>query len=90
MVLIKQIWPYYVAGIFIAILWLYLPNYSEFVNVAIDEMMPLERILLIVIVVPFLYIGTVSILQRNFNSIREVVSLIQLVFKKSTKKDIAG
>lgn len=81
--LLKNIWQYFTAGILIAVIWLYLPNYWQFYNNAISRIGPLGRIMLTVSVVPFIYIGALSMLQRNFSSIREVISLVKIVLRKS-------
>lgn len=83
--LLNCIWPHFAAGVFISVLWLYLPAYWSYFNFMLMGLRPLGRIIMTVSVTPIIYIATVIILQRNFSSIHEVISLLKLMLSRSRK-----
>ena len=80
--LLRYIWPYFTAGVLISSFWLLLPVYWSQLNLMIISFTPLQRLIITATIVPVLYAATVSILQRNFSSIREVISLIKLMLSR--------
>jgi PST family polysaccharide transporter len=81
-VVIRSVWGYFVSAISVCIFWLYLSEYWFPSNGLLMGLSPLTRIILTVCSTSFLYITLVSILERSFRSIREILSLIPLIVSR--------
>jgi len=75
--LLGCLWPYFTAGIFVSVLWFFAPIYWSRLNFMLADLGSLGRVILIVCVAPIIYSVTVIALHRNFNSIRDIISLLK-------------
>ena len=80
--LIRGIWPYLAAAISICSFWLYLSTYWLALKGLLLGRNPISRIVITSFIALFLYLLIVIILQRSFNTIREVISLLRLMLSR--------
>jgi PST family polysaccharide transporter len=74
--LLHNIWPYFLAGLLTAVIWIYLPVYCKFPLIPLK---PLSRVAFTICASPIVYMFIVIILQRNLSSVRELISLLRLL-----------
>ena len=78
----NSIWAYFTAAIVVCACWQYLSIYWTPLKVLLVGISPLSRIIMNSFVGLLLYLILVIILQRNFNSILETVSVLRLMLSR--------
>jgi len=78
----KNIWPYFVSGTVVYLFWIFLlGHWSPATDLAMSSG-PIARIFLSTGISAVLYLALVVTFQRGFKSIRDILSLIPLVFRR--------
>jgi O-antigen/teichoic acid export membrane protein len=73
------IWTYFASAFSVFFLWFYLSAHWLPLKALVVGLSPLNRILTTSIISFFLFIAIAIILQRNFSSIREMISLLRII-----------
>lgn len=79
---IECIWTYFAAAFAVFFLWFFLSSHWLPLKALVVGLSPLQRLLLVSIAASSLYMTTVIILQRNFSSIREMISLLRIMLSR--------
>ncbi len=82
--LMRSIWVYFGAGIFVVVVWLYLSSSWLPFNTLLTGLNPFIRVAMTVFFSSFLYMGMVIILQRSFASIFDIFSLLKIMLSRKT------
>lgn len=80
--LLRGIWPYFIAGLSVSLIWFYLPVLWPPLNDILISLSPLIRVIIATCISPLLYLIMVIILQRSFVSIRELITLLKLFLSR--------
>jgi hypothetical protein len=79
---IQLIWAYFVSAIVVFISWEYLTAHWLPLGGYLSGLSPLNRIVITSFIASFLYIGLVIILEQSLRSIRDILSIITLIFSR--------
>jgi len=80
--LLRNIWAYFAAGLLTSIIWITLPLFWPFLYEMFVDLSPLNRVVMIALSTPFLYIIILVIFQRSFASISELIGLVRLFLSR--------
>lgn len=80
--LLRCVGPYFIGGILTFFIWFFLPVYCPPINNLLMVLNLLCRIIFIGFVTSWTYILIVSIIQRDFSSLREVVGIFRLMLSR--------
>lgn len=79
---IQLIWAYFVSAIIVCISWLYLSVHWLPLSSLLSGLSSLNRLVITSLIASFLYIGLVIILERSLRSIRDILSIISIIFSR--------
>jgi O-antigen/teichoic acid export membrane protein len=80
--LFRSIWPYFVSAFFIAVLWLWISNHWMPFDSGLSNARLVAKIFMVACASSILYVLFVVAIERNLQSVQNIVSLAKLAFKR--------